>query len=614
MLSFFPSLYKDELLYSALARFHQRSGSNSYKRTLLTLFGNYTSSAITDFPGRLNALCLNIGGGVYNPEKIINNHTLLPYYKPFIEEELVMKITEQMTFKDSGSIFLSVGGAASKVKGPDYFRFCLNCFNQEQDLYGEAYWHRTHQLPGVMVCPIHKEFLFVSDVPFRNQPNRQSLLTLDKKNVESSIRINHPPHLFDSLLFIAEKSEQLLNDTEILQGWKCMREYYTSQLKEKGYITVSKRIRMRELIDDFFRELSSELLEISYSNFDKNNEDTWFHKVLRKPRSACHPLRHILILYFLNDEMLKNKSKSNYKDPFGEGPWPCLNKAAAHYRENIIQRCIITKDSKTSCPVGTFSCDKCQFTYSRKGPDSSEEEKYKIGRIKIFGDVWKEKLFQLSLGGSYSIRKIASILGVDSKTVKKYINVTNDDENDNLRCIQLKKEKYKEKFIELKTNNPTASRNQLRTFDSALYMWLYRYEKKWLLENLPQPQPRRKNSYQYKVDWNKRDEEYSLFIIREAINIITERSLIRVTKTRILNRLDKQTMIGNNLINLPLCRIVLEEVTESVEEFQIRRVRYNAEQLRSQHKSFTKSMLIRASAIKGKVSERVNEVILEELN
>ena len=54
--------------------------------------------------------------------------------------------------------------------------------------------------------------------------------------------------------------------------------------------------------------------------------------------------------------------------PFGKGPWPCLNKAADHYKQPVIQHVNITRDYKSSAPIGTFECS-CKFVYARKGPD-----------------------------------------------------------------------------------------------------------------------------------------------------------------------------------------------------------------------------------------------------
>ncbi|MDV2687097.1 TnsD family Tn7-like transposition protein, partial [Alkalihalophilus lindianensis] len=87
----------------------------------------------------------------------------------------------------------------------------------------------------------------------------------------------------------------------------------------------------------------------------------------------------------------------------------------------MIQEVNVTRDFKSKAPIGTFECS-CGFIYARKGPDRLSEDKYHIGRIKAFGDVWKSKLHELAAEGTYSTRALAKMLDVDSKTVKKYLS------------------------------------------------------------------------------------------------------------------------------------------------------------------------------------------------
>lgn len=34
-------------------------------------------------------------------------------------------------------------------------RYCPQCFDEDIATYGEPYWHRLHQIPGIAVCPRH---------------------------------------------------------------------------------------------------------------------------------------------------------------------------------------------------------------------------------------------------------------------------------------------------------------------------------------------------------------------------------------------------------------------------------------------------------------------------
>lgn len=106
-------------------------------------------------------------------------------------------------------------------------------------------------------------------------------------------------------------------------------------------------------------------------------------------------------------------------NPFGIGPWPCLNHAAEHYRENVIDNVKITEDSKTRKPVGTFDCD-CGYCYSRTGPDQFDNDRFRKGRVKRFGYLWESKLLELLKEKDTSYRQMALQLGCDLKTVQKF--------------------------------------------------------------------------------------------------------------------------------------------------------------------------------------------------
>jgi hypothetical protein len=95
-----------------------------------------------------------------------------------------------------------------------------------------------------------------------------------------------------------------------------------------------------------------------------------------------------------------------------------LNKAADHYGQDVIEDVIISKESKAPVPLGTFKCS-CGYIYARKGPDKSPDDRYKIGKTKVFGHVWTEKLIKLLQEGRYSSRQLAEIMGCDPNTIRK---------------------------------------------------------------------------------------------------------------------------------------------------------------------------------------------------
>ena len=53
-------------------------------------------------------------------------------------------------------------------------RYCPICYQEDLQLYGEPYWHRSHQLPDMQICTKHRCWLVDTDVTY-NSARQQEL-------------------------------------------------------------------------------------------------------------------------------------------------------------------------------------------------------------------------------------------------------------------------------------------------------------------------------------------------------------------------------------------------------------------------------------------------------
>ena len=84
---FFPKMYEDELLYSAIARYHIRSGNISYSYTTKDIFGRVTVKSSIYLPSNISNLVKNLPlNNKVSEMDIIMNHTLYPFYTAFQDE------------------------------------------------------------------------------------------------------------------------------------------------------------------------------------------------------------------------------------------------------------------------------------------------------------------------------------------------------------------------------------------------------------------------------------------------------------------------------------------------------------------------------------------------
>lgn len=607
---FFPFLYEDELLYSCLARYHMYTGNENTKLTMEEVFGSSTLCAATTLPANLNQLTKRLPtSNSYSSEELINKHTFLPYFSPFIPKERYQELKLMMSESNGKTLYMKLGKTASTVKRPGYLRYCLECVQTERCKNGESYWHRVHQVEGVMICPIHGCNLLKSEVPYSERRNKHEFVSLDKIIRQDEIHIIKDPD--EHLKFIAEQTHYLLNNYIPPFGLESLRNFYVIRLKQKGLTTVTGRIKWGDLIPMFNKFYGSELLKELNCYITPINEDRWLHKVLRKPRVSCHPLRHILLLGFLGETIVsldQHINKVNF-EPFGSEPWPCLNKAASHYKEPVIKSCVITNDYKMKVPVGTFSCE-CGFVYSRRGPDQNEDDKFKIGRIKEFGPVWERELSKLSKQG-FSLRKMGLMLGVDPMTVKKKLIL---EEQTQINQTDNRAEEYRKEWAQLIKGNKEKTITEIRSLNPGVYTWLYRNDRVWLQNNYPEGVKNEQSSK--RIDWEKRDSG-----IAEQIELITKKiisdteKLIRVTKNEIGRRIEglSLTTLYKNLERMPKTQNEINNYVESVEQFQVRRIKYIAKQLRESKPQIKEWELVRTAGLRKKFVQKHKIIIEQEI-
>jgi hypothetical protein len=178
MIGFFPDPYPDELLYSACARFGDRSGYANVATAARELFGNQIANI--SFPNRLaHLISILPTGHQYTVDKLIDDHTLLRFYSPFISAQRARVIRQEMAGDQENRIHSRLGINAGRLRVPSKLRFCPDCVMADRNTYGEAYWHRVHQLPGIEICPDHAVYLELSTAGWRERENISVFLSAE---------------------------------------------------------------------------------------------------------------------------------------------------------------------------------------------------------------------------------------------------------------------------------------------------------------------------------------------------------------------------------------------------------------------------------------------------
>jgi len=643
MIGFFPELYPDELFFSTCSRYAEATGYETLKAAAMDLFDCDRIRLSMDFPASLAKFVASLPPGHhFTTSRVIDQHTLLPFFAPFISAERMAEIRRNMELSGAARVHGATGINTFKSK-LKFFRYCPGCVVADRDEYRETYWHRVHHIPSINFCAIHKSYLKETEVPLRSmhRSSAQVFATAEASLANSDMdpKEEGDERLRNLQIELAENAWWLLQNARFAGYQQNHRDHYVHLLYERGFCTYGGVLDRQKLANDLTAYYSRDLLVQLRCEVRTNGAEDWVNRFVHRRDRAIHPFHHLLMLQFLGESLEGFLSASDYerpapgKDsgsedadsrlsllprgrrarsviispsnhlPFGTGPWPCLNRTADHFQQNVVTMCELkTAQHYPRRPRGIFRCD-CGFAYSRLGPDKSKSDRKKIDRFISFGEQWDNTLCELlDEGQGYSAMKPR--LGVGTRTLARQIirlgrrssggrdlswamkprNRTlevHDGRKISPHDLKQRRATNRRKFLAAKKANPELSRNQIRVWFAAQYSWLYQHDRPWLKKHLPALRPVRKRKP--KTNWAQKDVELAgaVRLEGERMRSAPGRPVI-VTRTAITRSLGMAYLSKNPAAKLPLTNTALSEAAETREQFAVRRVEWAASVFRAQ--------------------------------
>lgn len=378
MLDFFTDPYEDEILYSTVARYHYYSGNVSMRETLIQVFGDRNALPSIAVPCRLEYFASQLVNEIYTPEYWIRMHTMLPYYLPFMDKRRKEQVLEAVNGNGGKGLFTLIGMAAGGICRKSGLYYCPQCAVEDMKRYGEAYFHRFHQLEGVFVCGRHGCSLKEYPVA-KEKVSRIQFVRFDFKNVEFNDLDGHlenqyknkdDKHLALKLHDVAKAARYIISriDSSEFDNAK-VHGNITAWLESKGYLTKKGHVRQRDFCNDLHNFYGEKFLDLLECRFEPNKDYAWPCEAVRRPGKSIHPVRYILIALFL-----------------------CGN------------------------VEGLFCSINRQMT---KSEDAASREADAKRKCKLYDIEWGKRLVEVIKSGG-SLRGIAREMGCDPKTVIKH--------------------------------------------------------------------------------------------------------------------------------------------------------------------------------------------------
>ena len=211
---FFPSFYPDELVYSLWARYHIKSGNMYFSETSQELFGKVIVNPELEFIDMLASTTRAYLTRNIPMEEVVLNHTMFNQYARFQSLEKRQALYE-LLYHTKGYYANAITINHKEENGT--LKYCPLCAKEDREKYGETYWHRSHQLRGLTICPNHFCKLHTSSVRSRKTEALQ-FITAEIEAVDEVVEIcdnEHEKALASYMLSVFEMPVNMTEQTSL---------------------------------------------------------------------------------------------------------------------------------------------------------------------------------------------------------------------------------------------------------------------------------------------------------------------------------------------------------------------------------------------------------------
>ena len=304
MLSSFPNPYPDEILYSTVARYHQRSGNILFRQTVEELFGDRSAHSAVVLPAGLGALAEQTEAYGLDFDCLLYEHTLYPYNTAFFNTKTAVEIYDWAKDSRPGSVNCQLGLYGSKILQPGHLRFCPECYAEELKQFGEGYWHRIHQTPGVLICERHHCPLLETTVPYLSKGSNTYTVAAPDKLFPAKYVSLPTPVARQQAIWIAEDIRYLYENYERIRTAfnkhnSGFQNLFLKLLQIQGLVSDGGMLRINAYRHRFLAYFDSDLLNKLGLSFDEQVGRPWIVSMCRGGKYNVHPLYFILMARFL---------------------------------------------------------------------------------------------------------------------------------------------------------------------------------------------------------------------------------------------------------------------------------------------------------------------------
>lgn len=587
---FMPELLPDELLYSLIGRLTTINALGTPKVRMEQLFGTKDVIPSVDLPSLVDSLQRRLAANSpwRSSSELIDTATIYPYHRPFLTP-VRHKVIEKILLGRSGkALKVFMGRVANRFGAAPFLRYCPACTSADIASHGVPYWHRAHQLPGVMWCYLHAVKLVnhVGSVP---ATDKQRLIlapastALDNETVEQNPKQIEFAILSRDLLTAglpaleAERRQIAYRNAAIEHG--------LTRMGRVDHQALAQAIRHHYC--DFAGFAHRERLLSS-----KRAPLCWLRTLLDRPARAAHPICHLLLIGFLF------KTITNFKQAIASEPLRAqpsnincdkstdkraLGKALCEelLRNTDLSCRAVARTLKLSVTtvvkhrrvLGVPICDRPKYLDAKRLDPiiRALKDGVALGQIAHAYNVSISTLYRLR-AQSPEISRMAGLRTKEGELAHRRAHWS------------LMIETYR-----------GAGLNAARAAAAATYAWLYRHDRAWLRDSRSKFELRRVPPP--RVDWQERDLHLCELVSIYVSKVKTQKKRPRISRT-FMTRYLGEALIRANIGRLPRLNLLLEQLEETPVTYQLSRIDRAVESLFESGQPLTNWRIKRSAGIR----------------
>ncbi|MHC8408750.1 TnsD family Tn7-like transposition protein [Pseudomonas sp. Hz4] len=518
--------FDDETFFSLCSRQHQFLGHLDTSSTLEWLFGSSPRSISHDLPSNLSSLDPRVTALWGDATSIIYDHTILPLLIPFQSSDRIDNAILAMKSPSIGSMKYSLGLVTGRFGAEHPLKACSSCMRADRQTHGAAYWHLSHQYPGVVLCPVH-EVLLKECIENRQWSGRFKWVLPSEELFESDA-LPYPSDVAkNALKKMSEAVLDLVSDGKS----RCFDPGTVHNVYKDALDLLGTSFDIRGRLATSFAKYVSLIQPYSpytYLPTTPSKASAFIAQMTRKARGRCHPLKHLVLITWL----------------FGR-----LNVFIDQY------------DVRSTADLST-KLSKVYFAEEVQQPTASETRISGTRRPKKLSPQLRGAILE-SLKKGETKDKICSEFKVSISTVNRLLSsdqlVKSSRQETHLRRNL---RTYRSQWNSAIKENSQMSTTELRSKTPNLYAWLYRNDRTWLLERNSEMPCGRLGNYS-SIDWEKRDIELQDLVLSTMHRVYGEFDQPRISKNALFNLVPSLSRLLEKSSHYPKTRMLLRKSLQS---------------------------------------------------